>query len=359
MTGTSTPRRLKHLGRDIPYPRWNDPMARFRWTGPLATTAPVRSLATWVERRRLPRVEGPDDNADVRFPGGPPVSLPDYYAPNPVHRMPQPGFLDDRIGLRYDEACENFLYAVPQNIAAWIDEHVIEPGLPEPRRVLDIGCGTGQSALVWAALFPNAEVIGIDLSPPMLRWARKKAREQGLENVRFYQLDAADLSVFPDDHFDVVHDTHTLHEMPAGHCARALMEMVRVCTPGGLLPFFDWELPQTEQDWIQRRMMAHVGQEPFMLQYACFDWESVLRDQLGCSVETTPRRYLSWDRQSEGWKATKGPESNRLLGENRQAILDHAQAAARRAAELHALGRPPGPMWGQVADRKPVERFTD
>jgi SAM-dependent methyltransferase len=57
-------------------------------------------------------------------------------------------------------------------------------------RVLDVGCGTGRSSRDVARLASDGEVLGVDLSRPMLAHAREAAREEGLANVTFVHADA-------------------------------------------------------------------------------------------------------------------------------------------------------------------------
>jgi ubiquinone/menaquinone biosynthesis C-methylase UbiE len=59
-------------------------------------------------------------------------------------------------------------------LASTILEH-----LPLPQRVLDLACGTGAAALVFAA--NGAIVVGVDLSPDMLRIAQEQAVQHGLD----------------------------------------------------------------------------------------------------------------------------------------------------------------------------------
>src|SRR5262245_20699899 len=70
--------------------------------------------------------------------------------------------------------------------------------------VLDVGCGTGASALPAAeAVGPDGHVIGVDLADRMLEQARDKARALGLTNVDFR---AGDMTAtgYPDGSFDAV-----------------------------------------------------------------------------------------------------------------------------------------------------------
>jgi len=95
-------------------------------------------------------------------------------------------------------------------------------------RVLDVGCGTGAGSRAAAATAAN--VVGIDLSPEMIRQAVGLAA--GIENVRFEVADAERLP-FGDREFTAVLCSNALHHYPDP--ARAVAEMARVLAPGGRL----------------------------------------------------------------------------------------------------------------------------
>jgi ubiquinone/menaquinone biosynthesis C-methylase UbiE len=57
-------------------------------------------------------------------------------------------------------------------------------------RVLDVGCGNGQTSRLAARLAAHGQIVGLDLSRPMLERARASAAAEGLSNVRFEQGDA-------------------------------------------------------------------------------------------------------------------------------------------------------------------------
>jgi len=70
--------------------------------------------------------------------------------------------------------------------------------------VLDVGCGTGASALPAAEIVgPRGRVVGVDLAERLLAIARGKAESQGLANVEFRTGDMERLG-YPDGHFDAV-----------------------------------------------------------------------------------------------------------------------------------------------------------
>jgi SAM-dependent methyltransferase len=69
-------------------------------------------------------------------------------------------------------------------------------------RVLDIGCGTGQTTRDAARAAPDGSVLGIDTSAAMITRARELARTEGLDNVVFERGDAQ-VWPLPPQHFDV------------------------------------------------------------------------------------------------------------------------------------------------------------
>jgi len=72
----------------------------------------------------------------------------------------------------------------------------------EPRRALDIGTGTGSGALFIARRYPEAEVLGIDLSEAMIAAANQKAAASPSGHVRFEVADIAGFEA--PDRYDLV-----------------------------------------------------------------------------------------------------------------------------------------------------------
>src|SRR4051794_34341132 len=77
---------------------------------------------------------------------------------------------------------------------------------PAPKRILDIGCGTGSLSLLLAEL--GHEVSGIDLSPAMIAQAQRKALAAG-HPIAFQVMDAADPQLEL-QHFDLILCRHLL-----------------------------------------------------------------------------------------------------------------------------------------------------
>ena len=104
-------------------------------------------------------------------------------------------------------------------------------GLEETSRVLDVGCGSGNTACRIVDEY-GSRVLGIDVSNVMIAKAKDRARRQGLaERLEFREADVLDLP-FDDEWFDVVILESVLTPMP-GSKHRAMMEIVRVLRSGG------------------------------------------------------------------------------------------------------------------------------
>src|SRR5947209_13863174 len=108
---------------------------------------------------------------------------------------------------------------------AWLGVLSRLTGQP-PRRVLDVGCGTGFLAIRFAEL--GHTVTGIDLAPQMIDQARGKAEQGGLQ-VDFRIGDAAGLDC-AEETYDRVVARHVIWNLPDPQ--RGLAEWLRVLRPG-------------------------------------------------------------------------------------------------------------------------------
>ena len=99
--------------------------------------------------------------------------------------------------------------------------------VPPPARVLDLGTGTGVVAKALAERYPDARVVGIDLSPGMIEEARRTLAPELVGRVDFSVGDASALEC-PDASFDLV----VLSNMIPFYD-----ELARIVAPGGTLVF--------------------------------------------------------------------------------------------------------------------------
>jgi SAM-dependent methyltransferase len=162
-------------------------------------------------------------------------------------------------------------------------------GITPRDRVLDVGCGSGATTRAAAAL--GGEVLGVDLSSPMLALAR--SRSQGIPNVRYDQVDA---QVHEFDEFDVVMSRNGV--MFFGDPESAFRNLARALRPGGRLVLMTWQ-PVSNNEWI-RTIRAALGlPDPDRPGFGDPDWTRDLLTSTGFhDVRTEPRTadmYLGRD----------------------------------------------------------------
>jgi ubiquinone/menaquinone biosynthesis C-methylase UbiE len=99
-------------------------------------------------------------------------------------------------------------------------------------RILDMGCGVGQLTVALQERFPEAEVWGIDVGGPMVRYSHSRASRLG-SKANFAQRLAEDTK-FPDNYFDLTTSYILHHEVPADITRKIIAEAQRVTRPGGV-----------------------------------------------------------------------------------------------------------------------------
>ncbi|WP_433441007.1 class I SAM-dependent methyltransferase [Nonomuraea sp. CA-141351] len=122
------------------------------------------------------------------------------------------------------------LHSYLSEVTAWIHELAADP---PPRRILDLGAGTGAGTLALLQRFEEADAIALDVDPHMLRRLRDKAADLGLaDRVHMVQADL-DAEWPAIDTVDLVWASSSLHHMADPD--RVLAELLAVLRPGGLL----------------------------------------------------------------------------------------------------------------------------
>lgn len=125
---------------------------------------------------------------------------------------------------------------VAESVSNWIARK--HPGF-KPRRILDLGTSSGKNLLPYASVFPDAELHGIDVGAPLLRFGHAQAEAAGVP-VHFSQQNA-EATGFPDGHFDLIVSSFFFHEVPLKSTRRILKECRRLLSPHGMMAHM--ELP--------------------------------------------------------------------------------------------------------------------
>jgi SAM-dependent methyltransferase len=125
---------------------------------------------------------------------------------------------------------------------------------PTPgERVLDLGCGCGETALALAGrVGAKGFVLGVDLSEPMLARARQRAAAAGLGQLEFMAADAQ-TAALGEARFDAAFSRFGVMFFAAPEAAFANVR--RALAPGGRLAFVCWR-PVSENAWVLVPMQA-------------------------------------------------------------------------------------------------------
>lgn len=146
-------------------------------------------------------------------------------------------------GAYWAEHADHFDRAVAPHHERLMGAAAIDP----PERVLDIGCGTGQTTRDAARAASAGFAVGVDLSAAMLEVARRRATDEGVNNVRFEQVDAQ-VHPFEAHSFDVV--LSRTGAMFFGDFVAAFTNIGRAVRPGGRLALLTWQA-MAANEWIR------------------------------------------------------------------------------------------------------------
>lgn len=124
---------------------------------------------------------------------------------------------------------ENFSLAAQENRYA---KKVLGP--IKNKKILDLGCGYGETAVYWA--LGGADVQAIDISSKMISLAKKIAQKNGVSNNCHFKQMVAEKLDYPDNYFDFVFGNGVLHHVDL---KKSIKEVVRVLKKGGKAIFVE------------------------------------------------------------------------------------------------------------------------
>ncbi len=202
----------------------------------------------------------------------PTLALPDYFTKVDIHVMPgsfHKELSEDDVyaGAVYDRGVYVYAYGGLGDRNAALGQGTIDcirRRFPElrPSRILDLGCGAGMSTLPLAETWPDAEIFGVDLAPPMLRYAHGRSEALGVP-VHYSQQNAA-ATDFVDGSFDLVLSNLLLHEIPQKVTRQVIAECHRLLSPGGVMIHNDmvgWPTDPFQE--FMAEWNGHHNNEPF------------------------------------------------------------------------------------------------
>lgn len=187
----------------------------------------------------------------------PDLDYPAYYLNENFHGI-EGGYLAPGAAVSYDPITQ---YALPPG-ETLVRQSLIEKIQGQPQRILDLGCGTGSTTLILKQAFPQAEVIGLDLSPYMLFVADRKAQQAG-QGIQFLH-GKAEQTGCADAAFDLVTASLLFHETPVAISQAILKEVYRLLSVGGQVLILDGAQKVLRQlDWLNQ-----IFEEPYIESFA-------------------------------------------------------------------------------------------
>ncbi len=186
----------------------------------------------------LSEMEKTDNAGPGRLELNPDLDIPDS-ARHEIHAMPG-GYVGEpfagwiyELGHMYGTAdLKDRGRAVSYTQAAKV------PADGKVRRILDLGCSMGDGTLAFKMRFPNAEVWGVDVAGPLLRYAHYRAVKVGMDVI--YSQRNGENTGLPDGYFDIVGSCITFHEIAPDAQKRVMKEIHRILRPGGVYHHVDF-----------------------------------------------------------------------------------------------------------------------
>lgn len=155
----------------------------------------------------------------------------------------------------------------------------------KPRRILDIGCSTGLSTIKLHDSFPEAEILGIDLSPYMLAVGKfelnhRPSLSSAKSHITYYHAAGEETQLGEGD-VDLVTSCLIHHELPSSVARDIFQEAYRVLPFGGALAIMDMD-PNSES-FVKLAsnpfaFAAFRSTEPWLQEYMALDIETLLED---------------------------------------------------------------------------------
>lgn len=221
---------------------------------------------------------------------------PDFETPQwarqEIHLQPG-GYTDDPIsGIVYHYGTRVFYEGMndQDEVHYELAEKTTLPDDGKVERIMDLGCSVGQASIALKKRFPDAEVYGLDVALPVLRYGQLRASEMG-EEIIFRQALAEDTG-FEDGSFDAIMAYILFHETPVANIPQIAEEIFRILRPGGVFSIFEFPNNYGENLPPSMRFLIDFDSknncEPYSIDFVYCNFKGML-ENAGFVLEEGPK----------------------------------------------------------------------
>jgi 2-polyprenyl-3-methyl-5-hydroxy-6-metoxy-1,4-benzoquinol methylase len=225
------------------------------------------------------------ERSDAAGPGtlllNPDLDIPDYCR-HEIHIQPGGYIGNELAGPLYHYGTNSFYMGQNDSDEFHIAlaKRASRPADGEVKRIVDLGCGIGQLTIAMKEEFPEAEVWGVDVAGPVLRYAHKRGVDLNID-VNFVQALAEDTK-FESGTLDIVAAYILFHEVPAAAAKDICAEAFRMLRPGGVFDVCDFPtgpLRNRASTFMKYRSWAdhHYNGERWSQEFTASDFLDTLR----------------------------------------------------------------------------------
>jgi ubiquinone/menaquinone biosynthesis C-methylase UbiE len=257
---------------------------------PLANLAKHQARQMMIKRaekigvfwtKEVEKLQARDWATDLAQVQNPQLTYPDYYVTS-FHAY-EKGNLSWQAAFEVESAAHAVHAKIWQDAEAQGDgklrqsyHNIVASSISQPpKEILDLGCSVGMSTFALQAVYPQAKITGLDLSPYFLAVANYRS-QQHQAKINWVH-GAAESTGLPDQSFDLVSIFLMCHELPQSATRNIFAEARRVLRPGGHLAIMDMN-PKSE---IYKKMPTYIltllkSTEPYLDEYFSLDIEKAL-----------------------------------------------------------------------------------
>lgn len=158
----------------------------------------------------------------------------------------------------------------------------------QPKRILELGCGTGNLTVKIIEHFKDAKITAVDISADIINICKERAN---CDNVDFLKSDFIDLN-FKDNSFDFVISSIAIHHLQNNEKQNLFNKIAKWLTPSGIFTFSDQFKGETEG--LYEKHMKLWKDLAFANKVPVDEWETWMEHQRLHDFHETINNHVGW-----------------------------------------------------------------